>query len=105
MLLSILALLVPSQRVFSEAAAVSSNAAQSFSNTNENGDLGWIHTAPVPTQTLPLPSTQADAAPRTATGPVGSHSSAAVNFNGQYTSDQLEQFWDDWVSLPLCVSL
>ena len=104
MLLIVLALLLPSQTTLSHAAAVSSSASsndiQATSDIGENGDLGWIHTASVPTQTLPLPSTQADAAPRTATGPIGSHSSAAVSFNGQYSADQLEKFWDDWVGAP-----
>ena len=43
------------------------------------------------------PTTNKDVITPNATGPIGSHSSAAVDFNGDYSSDALEKFWSDWV--------
>ncbi|RSH88885.1 hypothetical protein EHS25_002547 [Saitozyma podzolica] len=55
-------------------------------------DLGWIQTGlPTPTTLL---STNIDAASRTATGPVASHS--PITFEDT-SAHGLEQFWDDWV--------
>ena len=90
----------PSGPASSGTAAASSTTAVSLAS-DEYG-FGWIHTGSTPTQTTELASTNADAAPRTATGPVGSHQTAAIDFNGDYSSDRLNQFWDEWVRAVEC---
>ncbi|WWD17113.1 hypothetical protein CI109_101550 [Kwoniella shandongensis] len=59
-------------------------------------DLGWIPTSGYPTPT-PLATTNANAITPTRTGPIGSHTGSAIDFKGDYSDWQLEEFWDDWV--------